>query len=309
MKAAQINEYGDVSVIHMTDADRPTVAKEQALVEVHASSLNPADSGIRAGFLRGTSQPQFPMTLGGDIAGVVMEVSEGVTDASVGDRVYGQASVLNGDSGALAEYAAAAVERIAKMPEGLDFIQAASLPLVGVSALQALQERIKLLQGQKIFIHGGAGGIGAIAIQIAKHVEAYVAATATGDGLARVKELGADEIIDYKAQDFVKILHDFDAVFDTVGDDFAKALGILRPGGTAVSMTAQADEAAARLGVTASTLYTQVTSSDLDELRRLVEMGAVVPHVASVFTLEQIKDAFEAREGGAALGKIVIEIQ
>jgi len=311
MKAAQINEYGGPSVVSINEIEKPSVDKGQVLVEVYATSLNPFDTSVREGYMKGMIPLQFPVTLGGDIAGIVSEVGGEVTAIGVGDRVYGQANVVAGNSGAFAEFAATSAAQLAKAPEGLDFTQVAALPLVGVSALQALTQHIKLQSGQTLFIHGGAGGIGAIAIQIAKNIGAYVATTATGDGIEYVKRLGADTVIDYKSQDFTEILKNYDAVFDTVGgDDFNRSIVILKRGGVAVSMIAQADEAkVSELGVTAITQKTHVNTEGLDELRRLVESGVVTPHVGKVFPLTKLKEAFEAREAGTILGKVAIEIK
>lgn len=311
MRAAQINNYGDASVIELNEIDKPGLAAAQVLVEVQASSLNPFDTTVRAGYMKEMIPLQFPVTLGGDIAGVVTEISPDVTSVGVGDKVYGQANVVAGNSGALAEFAATAAKQIAKMPQNLDFQQAASLPLVGVSAIQALKEHINLQPEQKIFIHGGAGGIGSIAIQIAKHLGAYVATTATGEAVHLVKNLGADEVIDYKAQDFAEVLNDYDAVFDTVGhDDFVKAYAILKKGGVAVSMIAPVDETkATELGITALTQSTHVTTAALTDLTQLVESGVITPQIGKVFTLDQIKEAFEARESGNIHGKVVIAIK
>jgi NADPH:quinone reductase-like Zn-dependent oxidoreductase len=225
--------------------------------------------------------------------------------------VYGQANIVAGNSGAFAEFAATAAGQVAKMPAGLDFREAAALPLVGVSAWQAITQHIHLQAGQKLFVHGGAGGIGSLAIQIAKNIGAYVATTATGEGIDLVKTLGADEVIDYKVQNFAETLKDFDAVFDTVGgDEFTKSLAILKRGGTAVSMAGQADEAkAAEFGVTAITQSTKVTTEALDKLRELVEAGVVKPQVAQVFPLDQIQEAFTMLESGAVKGKVVLEIK
>jgi alcohol dehydrogenase len=311
MKAAQINEYGDASVVHIAETEKPAVDPGQVLVEVHAASVNPFDYKLRSGAMRDAIPLQFPVTLGGDIAGVVVEAGEGVSHVAVGDRVYGQANVVAGNSGAFAEYAATAGGQIAKAPSGIDLQQAASLPLVGVSAWQALVQHISLQPGQKIFIHGGAGGIGTLAIQIAKHLGAYVATTATDDGINAVETLGADEVIDYKSQDFSTVLHDFDGVFDTVGgDDFTKSLSVLKPGGVAVSMAGQADEAkASDLGVTALTQNTKVTTEALDALRGLVEAGAVKPQIGKVFPLDEIQAAFTALETHSVTGKVVIAIR
>jgi alcohol dehydrogenase len=310
MKAAQINDYGDASVITINEVDKPNVGAGQVLVEVHASSLNPFDTSIRAGYMKEMMPLQFPVTLGGDIAGVVVDIGQGVTSVVVGDKIYGQANAVAGNSGAFAEFAVTAAGQVARAPKGLDPKQAAALPLVGLSALQALTQHIKLQSGQKIFIHGGSGGIGTIAIQIAKNIGAYVATTATGEGINYVKQLGADEVVDYKSQNFAELLKDYDAVFDTVGgDDFNKSLTILKPGGVAVSMIAAADEAKAKeLGVTAITEMTKSTTEALDELTQLVEDGVVTPHIDKVFPLTQIKEAFVARETGTVRGKVVIEI-
>ncbi len=310
MKAAQINDYGDASVVKVTDIDKPTINNDQVLVEVHASSLNPFDTMVRTGYLKEAVPLQLPVTLGGDIAGIISEIGENVENLSVGDKVYGQANVVAGNSGALAEYAATSYKQVAKMPESLDFEQAASLPLVGVSAWQAIVSHINLQSGQKILINGGSGGIGTVAIQIAKHLGAYVAATAADDGLEYVKELGADEVIDYKSQDFSEILRDYDAVFDTAGgDSLDKILTILKPGGIAVSMAGQPNEDKAKeLQVTAIGQSTHVTTEALTSLKELIESGVVTPHVDKVFNLDDISEAFTVRESGKVKGKVVIKI-
>lgn len=305
MKAAQIEAYGDVSQIEIVDVATPELKDDQLLVEVHASSVNPVDTMVREGHIKVQT---LPTTLGGDIAGVVSNA--GATRFAVGDRIYGQASVLAGNSGAFAEFAAVAQDQVAAMPH-ISFEQAASLPLVGVSALQALTEHITLQPGQKLFIHGGAGGIGSIAIQIAKHLGVYVATTATGDGVAFVRQLGADEVIDYKSERFSDVLNGYDAVFDTVGgDDFTACLRILNPGGTAVSMIASADESlVAELGISVVTQFTKITTEKLTRLAELVDQGVVTPQLDTVFPLAQVRQAFELREANKVKGKIVLSIQ
>ena len=310
MKTAQINEYGDASAVNVVDADQPIASDGQVLVKVNASSLNPVDSAIRSGYFHQMMPVQFPATLGGDIAGEVVEVGNGVEGFAVGDKVYGQAAVIAGNSGAFAEYAATNAGQLANAPENTSLNEAASLPLVGVSALQALTQHINLQPGQKILITGGAGGIGRIAIQIAKNIGAHVATTVTGEGISAAKSLGADEAIDYKSQDFAEVLSDYDAVFDTVGgEEFAKTLTVLKKGGVAVTMAAQPDQAQAEeLGVTAVQQMTQVTSEALSQLRELVESGVVKPQVGKVFSLDEIQEAFTARESGTVSGKVVLEI-
>lgn len=308
MKAAQIYEYGDATVLRLVELDKPTAAEGQVVVEVYAASLNPYDSKIRSGSMQQYIPLELPVTLGGDIAGTIVEVGSGVTGFEVGDSVYGQAAVVAGNSGAFAEYAATNAHQVAKAPATLDFKETASLPLVGVSALQALTQHINVQPGQKILIIGGAGGIGRIAIQIAKHFGAYVATTASGEG---VDSLGADEVIDYKSQDVTDVLSDYDAIFDTVGgEDFSKLLRVLRKGGVAVTMAAQpSDTEAAELGVTAIAQMTQSNTAKLDQLRELVEAGIVKPFVGSFFSLENIQEAFIVRDSGSVKGKVVLAIK
>jgi NADPH:quinone reductase-like Zn-dependent oxidoreductase len=311
MKAAQINTYGSPSVIEINEIDKPALKEGQVLVEVYAASLNPFDSKLREGYMKEHIPLHFPFTLGGDIAGVITELDDNAGDFAIGDKVYGQAAGVGGNSGALAEFAAVFTKSIAKSPNGLDFNETASLPLVGASAIQALNQHIGLQPGQKIFIHGGAGGIGTIAIQLAKHIGAYVATTATGDAIETVKQLGADEVIDYKTTEFTEMLSGYDAVFDTVGgDDFTKSLAILKKGGIAVSMAGQADEVKAKkLEVSAVHQATKVTNAVLDTLRELVESNVVKPMVGHVFPLDNIQEAFTARETGTTSGKVVVTMK
>lgn len=310
MKAAQISEYGDASIVHINQVERPAPQAGQVLVRVHAASLNPFDTTIRSGFMKDMIPLQFPVTLGGDIAGMVVEVGEGVQNFAQGDKVYGQANVVAGATGAFAEYAATAASQVAKAPQNLTLNETAALPLVGVSAWQALTKHLQLQSGQKIFIHGGAGGIGSLAIQLAKYMGAYVATTATGTGVDMVKKMGADKVIDYKSQDFAKELKGYDAVFDTVGrDDFVKSFAVLKKGGIAVTMIADIDEdQASKHGITAIRQNTQVTTEALDMLRDLVESRVITPQVGKVYPLHDIQQAFAARESGEISGKIVIQI-
>jgi alcohol dehydrogenase len=311
MKAAQISEYGHAEKIQVVDINKPTIEDNQVLVEVHAASLNPFDTTVREGHVKDMIS-SLPVTLGGDIAGVVREVGAGVTSARVGDKVYGQAAVVAGNSGALAEFAATKASQVATTPVNLDFTEAASLPLVGVSALQALTDHINLQPSQKLFIHGASGGIGSIAVQIAKSIGAYVAGSVRGsESIEFVKGLGVDEVIDTETQDFSELLKDYDAVFEAAGGaDFDKTLEVLKRGGVAVSMLAPADEAKAQeLGITAITQGTKVTTEKLQALAKLVEDGAVKPQVTKSFPLSQVQEAFEARESGKVPGKIVVIIK
>ncbi|HEY5667797.1 MAG TPA: NADP-dependent oxidoreductase [Candidatus Saccharimonadales bacterium] len=308
MKAAQISHYGHADQVKIVNADRPSVCEGKVLVEVKAASINPFDSKMREGMLG--SSLKLPATLGGDISGVVAEVGQGVESIKPGDKVYGQAGVAGGASGAFAEFALTGEQQVGLMPQNLDFLQAAALPLTGLSALQVIQKHMQLQSGQKILIHGGAGGIGTVAIQMAKHFGAHVATTATGDGIDYVKSLGADEVIDYKNQRFDELLSDFDAVFDTVGGDtYQRSFKVLKKGGIIVSMLEQPNESLMQqYGVRAEYQQTRTNRADLDTLRGLVERGAVTVHVDATYPLDKVAEAFQAYESGSVKGKVVLQI-
>jgi len=312
MKAARINDYGHADAIQVTEIDTPKPAADQVLIEVHAASLNPWDTIVREGYLRDVMPLEFPLTLGGDMAGVVVEVGSEVTNFKPGDRVYG--SVNNGAdaSGAFAEYAVGKTEYLAPTLQTIDFKTAAASVLTGCSAIQALQEHLQLRAGQKVLIHGGAGGIGTIAIQLAKHLGAYVATTATGEGLDYVKELGADEVIDYKTQRFEELIRDFDAVYDTIGGEtYKRSFQVLKPGGKIVSMKEmQPDEDLVKqYNVESIGQQTHTTSKLLSILTGLIDDGIVKIHVDKAFPLDQVSEAFQALEGGGVKGKVVLAIK
>lgn len=311
MKAVQIKEYGHADKIELVEIETPQLGEGQVLVEVHAASLNPFDTMVREGHIKDMI-PSLPVTLGGDIAGTVTEIGEGVNSVAVGDTVFGMAAAVAGNSGALAQYAATKASQLSQKPSNVDFAHAAALPLVGVSALQALDEHIGLQAGHKLFIHGGSGGIGSVAVQLAKHRGAHVTASARGSEAAEyVRGLGADEVIDTETTDISSLPHDFDAVFETAGGaDFDKTLELLKRGGVAVSMLAQADaDKIQELGITATTQSTQVTTDRLATLCELVEGGAIVPQIGKAFPLDQIQEAFEALESSRVFGKVVVEVK
>jgi NADPH:quinone reductase-like Zn-dependent oxidoreductase len=280
------------------------------LVEVHAASLNPADSSIRLGYMHQMMPLHFPATLGIDIAGIVVEADPAIGGLKAGDRVFGAASVMAGGSGAFAEYASVPAGLLAKAPSGLSFVEAAALPLAGVSALQAI-EMLKLSKGSTIFIQGGSGGIGSFAIQMAKHLGARVIAACRGSAVDYVKSLGADQIIDFEKTALPGSLRDCDAVFDTAGGAAYKAsFAVLKKGGTLISIAAQPDaELAAKFAVTALGQMTEVTTARLERLSQLVAGGNVKVHIDRVFPLNGVQDAFRAREAGHVKGKIVLQIK
>lgn len=319
MKAVQINSYGDAEVLEIAEnVPKPSASEEQVLVEVYAASINPFDWKVREGYVKEYIKLQFPATMGGDFAGVVVGLGEKVSDLKVGEAVYGQAAVFAGGTGAFAEVLAGNVNKIVSKPQNIDFLQAASLPLVGVSALQALEEHIKLQSGQKILIHGGAGGIGTIAIQLAKSMGAYVATTVSADDKDYVKQLGADEVIDYKQsfsanenEAFEDKLADFDAVFDTVGGETTdRSFKVLKKDGIIVSMAGQPNEdLAQKYGVSAIGQNTEGNRERLIRLSELVASGKIKPQVDRVFPIDKAKEAFSHLEKGHPRGKVVLRIK
>ncbi len=319
MKAAQYHKYGGPEVIEITNnAPKPSLGEGQVLVEVRSASINPFDWKLRAGYMKDMIPLSFPVTIGGDFAGIVAQLGSGVTDYKIGQEVYGQALIVNGGSGSVAEFVVANLKNIARKPSKADFIQASSLPLVGSSAIQALEDHIKLQKNQKILIHGGSGGIGSIAIQLAKHLGAYVATTVSSDSIEFAKQLGADEVIDYKTEKFEEKLKDFDAVYDTVGGEttnksflvLKKSLPAGWQGGVIVSMMGQPnEELAKKYGVTAIGQGTQTNTKHLTRLAELVDAGAIKPQIDKVFPLDQAREAFAHLESGHKQGKIVINIK
>ena len=293
--------------MEIVEVEKPKPGPGQVLVKVQAVSINPFDYKLRGGMI---PTMQFPFTLGSDIAGEVTELGEGVERFTVGDKVYGQAIVLAGATGAFAEFTAVKTDNIAQMPGNIDFNQAAAVVLTGVSAVQALVEHMQLKAGQKVLVQGGAGGIGTMAIQIAKHLGVYVTATATGEGIDYVKNLGADEVIDYKTQKFEEIIKEYDGVFDTVGGEtFEKSFMVLKKGGVMVSMVEKDEKnLAGEYGVTVIGQGTKVNTENLAMLSKLIEDGAVKPHIDKIYPFDKIKEAFEEQEKGQVRGKIVITI-
>lgn len=310
MRAALINQYGGPEVIQVTDIDRPNPKSDQVLVEVHAASINPFDFKLRQGYMKNMIPLTFPMTIGMDVSGVVTEIPEGGSGLAVGDEVYGSAIVLNGGSGAIAEFAAVNSANLAIKPSTVNHPQAASLVLVGVSALQAL-DKLNLNADSKLLIHGGAGGIGSCAIQYAKHLGAHVTTTVREKDVEFVIALGADEADDFEKHNFDESTGNYDAVYDNVGGEvYERSFKVLKRGGTVISMTEQPNEQlAAECGVTALFQSSQVDNSSLSQLSELVENGVITPQVDQEFPLDQVVEAFRQLEQGHHRGKIVLKIK
>ncbi len=311
MRAAQISEYGEADVLKYTDhADQPQPDIGQVLMQVHAASANPFDVKVRSGAVKDMFSLTFPATLGGDCAGVVAAIGERVSGFEVGQAVYGQANALSGH-GSFAEFTPVKAESLAAKPESVDFDTAAALPLVSISAYQALVDHMELQAGQKILIHGGAGGIGTMAIQLAKHFDAYVITTASVEDIDFVKSLGADEVIDYKAQDFSQVVSDLDAVFDTVGGETnQKSYDVLKSGGALVSMVEAVDESKAQQKQLRYThQFTRVTTERLTEIAKLIDAGDLTIHIDKIFPLEQAAEALDYLATGHPRGKVVIQVK
>jgi alcohol dehydrogenase len=312
MKSAQIKKYGTSEVIEINQStSEPTVSSGKALVIIKAAGVNPVDWKIREGYMKQMIPLQFPSTLGMDFSGVIKEVGEGVSasDLKQGDEIYGQAGVTNGGSGAFAELALANENSIAHKPSHLSHAEAAALPLVGVSAWQALVENIGLSKDQKILIHGGSGGIGSIAIQLAKYLGVHVATTVSANDKQFVQELGADVVIDYKSQNFEDLLHDYDAVFDTVaGKTYRRSFKVLKKGsGIIVSMLEQPNsELMNQYGIKAIFQFTQVNRERLTKLAQWVDQNNIRVNVEKTFSLDEAGKALDYQKDVHPRGKVVI---
>jgi alcohol dehydrogenase len=313
MKSAQINRYGSSEVIEIKqNTPSLNLSSEKILVDIKAAGINPIDWKIREGYMKQMISLQFPSTLGMDFSGIIQEVGKDISteEYKQGDEVYGQASVTNGGTGAFAEIALTNADNVALKPKTLNHEEAAALPLVGVSAWQALVENMELSKDQKILIHGGAGGIGSIAIPLAKNLGAYVATTASSDDKQFVQSLGADKIIDYKSQDFEELVHDYDAVYDTVGGQtYTKSFNVLKKGGIIISMLEQPNsELIQRFGVKAIFQFTQVNKDRLTQLARWIDQNNIKMHIDKTFSLDESAKALDYVKDVHPRGKVILKI-
>lgn len=333
MKALTFKRYGKSPGIEFAQVPRPVLKPNEMLVEVHAAAVNPVDNMITAGVFKPVLKFQLPAVMGSDLAGVVAEVGSNVTRFKVGDAVF--ANVFDLGTGSIAEYVAVPEAVAAPKPANLDFVQAASIPMVGLTSWQALKERADLQPGQKVFIPAGSGGIGTFAIQLAKYLGAKVATNTSTANVQMVGILGADEVIDYKQQAFENVLHGYDLVLGTIrGDAIEKAVEILKPGGKIISLVGPLDKAFARArrlniflefvfglmsrkivrlarknGVAYSFLFARPEGVQLTEIGKLLESGQIQPVIDKVFAFEQAKEALDYLAQGRAKGKVVIKIK
>jgi NADPH:quinone reductase-like Zn-dependent oxidoreductase len=305
MRAARFHDYGPPSVLVIDLVPRPVPQEGEVLIRVHSSGVNPIDWKIRAGYLKTYMPVELPRIPGLDVSGTVEEVGPGVTELAAGDAVFGRGT------GTYAEYAIAPMATLARKPEGVSFDQAATLHVGGETAWTALFAMAHLEAGQRVLIQGGAGGVGAIAVQLAHWKGAHVIATTSTDNVGYVQSIGADEVVDYTTVRFEDAVHDVDAVIDTVGGEItARSWGTLKPGGIMVVVAGAPDvEAAAAHGVRVSNVaHPAVTTPVLEELARLVASGDLVPHIGAVFPLEEAAEAQAASETGHGRGRIVLHV-
>ncbi|MEU2247854.1 NADP-dependent oxidoreductase [Streptomyces sp. NPDC019224] len=333
MRAFMVEKYGGRAGMRAAEIRVPQVGADDVLVKIHAAGVNPLDLRIRNGDFKAFLPYRLPLVLGNDLAGEVLQVGSSVTRFAVGDEVYARPD--KDRIGTFAELLAVHQDDLAPKPATLTMTEAASLPLVALTAWQALAERARLQPGQKVLVHAGAGGLGSIAVQLAKALGAHVATTVSTAKVDLVKNLGADEVIDYRTQDFTEILDGYDVVLDSLGgDSLARSLRVLKPDGTAISVAGPPDPAfarevganpllrlamtalssktrrqAERLGVTYSFLFMKASGDQLRELTPLIDTGKIRPVVDTVFPFEETLQALEyVEKGRAKAGKVVVSM-
>lgn len=330
MKAFAINRYkGELA---LRDLPEPTPGPGDVIVEIAATSVNPLDVKLQNGEFKAILPYAMPLILGNDLAGTIIALGADVRSFSVGDAVYARPG--KDRIGTFAQRIAVAEGDLAIKPASLDMAEAAALPLVALTAWQALVERAELKPGQKILIHAGSGGVGTAVIQLAKHLGAHVAATAGTDNISLVKSLGADVVIDYRREDFSKRLDDYDVVLNSLGPDvLEKSLAVLKPGGKLISISGPPDPAfgreigangavrlllrllsykirrkAKKRGIDYSFLFMRADGGQLAKIASLVDAGAIRPVIDSRFAFEDIPAAMNRVASGRARGKVVIDV-
>lgn len=308
MKAVQIHKFGDADQLIYENAATPDLKPDDVLVQVYATSINPVDWKIRKGGYPGSDKRQFPIILGWDVSGVIVFKGEEVQGFEIGDEIYARPNVSR--NGTYAEYVAVNYQEIAIKPRSIDHIHAAAIPLAGLTAWQGLFDHGKLEAGQKVLIHAAAGGVGTLAVQLAKWKGAYVIGTASEDNIDFLKELGADEVIDYKNEDFAEKLSGIDLVFDLIGGDVQqKSLEVLKPGGILVTTVGLKDEAGVKAkGMTGVQYMAQSVPADLEQLAQLIDEGKLKPVIAGIMPLSEASEAHKKSEKGHTKGKIILRV-
>lgn len=330
MKAFILDRYGKTVSLRMGEMPEPEIREDDVLVEVHAAGVNVLDSKIRNGEFKLLLPYRLPLVLGNDVAGVVVRVGPKVLRFKPGDEVYARPDTAR--IGAFAELIAMNEDAVAHRPKALSMEEAASLPLVALTAWQVLVERANLKKGQKVLIHAGSGGVGTVAIQLAKHLGAFVATTTSAANADWVKRLGADVVVDYGKEDFEQVLQDYDVVLNSLGAEvLEKSLRVLKPGGKLISISGPPDtdfakeigaswflrqvmrllsyrirKQARRHGASYSFLFMRASGNQLREIGALVDSGAIVPVVDRIFPFASTNEAMAYVDKGRAKGKVVV---
>lgn len=310
MQAVVINQYGGPEELQMTTIDQPTIAADEVLVAVKATSINPIDWKARQGLLKGMFDWQMPVVLGWDVAGIIVAAGPAVTKFQLGDAVFARPDIYeDGRRGTYAEYAAVKEDKLALKPTELSFEQAAALPLAGLTAYQVIHNQLKIQAGEKVLIQAGAGGVGLNAIQIAKYLGAKVATTASPNHHDLLKKLGADQVIDYHTTAIQDVLHDYDAVFDTI-DAIDDGLAILKPTGRLVTIDGQPTDAQKAQGPTVTSWWLQPNGQELAILGELAVQGQLQIVIDQVFPFSTagLQAAHRYSENSHSAGKLIINV-
>ena len=309
MKALRIDDYGGREALQIVDIARPDPGPGEALVEVHAASVNPVDWKIRDGYMKAFVDIPMPHVLGRDVSGVVADLGDDVEGLSVGDAVFGTAAA-NRD-GTHAEFVAIDAAMLARKPDRIDHVEMASLPIAALSAYAGLVTHGNLAEGEKVLIHAGAGGVGVIAIQLAKHIGAIVATTAGESNAEYVRELGADVVIDYRSTDFTRAPGNYDLVFDTMGGEIhLRSYAVLAPGGRMTYLNADPiPDQRPRDDVAVSNASVSYDTASLERIAELVDSGAIRPQVSAVVPLSEAVSAYDLSQTGHLRGKVVLRVR
>lgn len=307
MSAIRMHEFGAENVLRLEQIERPMAGRNEVLVKVMAASVNPVDWKIRKGGYPSVTQDTLPIVPGRDLAGTIAELGMGVSHFAIGDRVF---AFLDIEHGGYEEYVAVPATQLAKMPSSLDFEDAAAVPLAALTAWQGLFDHGGLQSGQRVLIHGGAGGVGHFAIQFAKARGAWVATTVSSTDIELAQHLGADQVIDYKSERFEDVVDPVDMVFDLVsGETRSRSFGILKNGGILVSTLGIPDrEEAARRNVRVAGYMAKPNADQLDEIGGLIDQGKVKIVVQKIFPLEEAAEAQRTLEKDHVRGKIVLKV-
>ena len=308
MKAVRIHQYGGREVLSIDDIPVPDAGPGEVLVRVVAASINPVDWKVRQGYLAQMIPHPMPLTLGWDVSGVVAAVGAGVVQWQVGDAVFSRPDLAR--NGTYAEFVAVRAGECARKPRTISHVEAASLPLAGITAWEAMIDKAGVRPGQRVLIHAGSGGVGSLAIQLVRAAGATVIATTSGRNRALVESLGADQVVDYTTTNVADAVEPVDVVFDTLGGAAQEASwSLLKPGGILVSIISPPSEArAASLGVRAGFVFIGPNAPVLERLAGMVDDGRLRPLVGAEFGLADIAKAHELSESGRAVGKIVLYV-